>query len=1275
MDVVSELESDGLLERPDTEPITIHKTAIYRIPPIESRSELGQVASYTPPDSDTEQTLLAAPRTTTPPLETGDFERDEFVEAAPFDVDGLLLGNSRNKQLQTYTDGDESSVFAAGPTELNLRKRLLSQQAEYPCQTAVLHPSGEYEPIAIPHNDLQVFNVDCPSNATLSNLKTELDPSSAESILIGLRGHYQPNKSFAAEDVESWLETLADVYKVWDDRETDSQSGASAETLTVTTQYSSLENNTTDAGEVDIIPDALSKGPSAAASHSDSQSSRHEATADETVSAGEPESTAQSLSTETTEFDLTDREDIVDSSDIDFELQRGIGTKVDPEEHLAGRALEQVGYATVESTDDNTCGYRLDCRRFDKETEQRVTVIPDDGIWKCPHEAHADGRCVFHHHDIDPDVVDDVLTACLTGDGEPALEFIGATFPDVDLSNETLGKAAGTPIDFRYSKFGDDCALIGATVDAPLKLDGAHFDGQLDISEADIRNGISARETWFRESVDADSTVHQNRAAIYGCLIEGHLELSSATFYNKLILSQSTIGEELVTRRAEFGGQFAAYSLRINSTFNGNQSVFKYDIRLRGARFEDDVKLAKSRFESLIDLKGIEFEPGAELIGESIRVGNSFEIQDADFAGVNLEKAQISGAVKYGDTKVAGDFIAKEAVFERGLQQSDNKIALEEATRLQIGGDLSLFKARLLGDTNLDVDVAGELDARDMSISGFLDIAGEAESFDGSRSTFDGSLEYSVDTAQLVDLTDVDISETCGIHDCEFGTDLNLQRATIQGQLSMSNLSILGEIADLSQIQLGDSIRIDNSDLPSLHLKDTRLEDAFYINVTTFENLDLSDSTVSDRVQWTKISISEQLLLNDASFHDTITIDTSGQDGNTTDSHFSPEIDVETGLDNKITIGEIEAQDANFTNRVAITTVSQEIFIDDIYAQGRFEVTGSLIGNVNADDVTIKEELRLKEAAIRDISICHSDVYALNCDTLAANSFVIENSSIDSINLDRITKLASNTAAQKLIINAQRAELIDGMISITDSLYLDLTDATIGSLRFEEVTGGPQGAAFLDHTRFYRTIFDGFRIGELAGLGSKFELHGFDVTQDEYQYETATPAGLTTTYRRAKNGAAEVGDREAEGKFFEQEKYHLGDTHKENGNRIDYGLNRFWRFAAGYGESPVDVIKLSAFWVIISAGLYPIGRAVELVFAGDPPNTIITNLLSGVLLPGQYSGPLGWVLLSAESSATLILGATPFDSTWLRFLAAFQGFVGALLIALFLFTLTKSVDR
>lgn len=1275
MDLVSELESDGLLERPDTEPITIKGTAIYRIPPIDGQSEFGQLASYAPPDPDSRQTLVAAPRTTTPPLENGDFERDEFVEAAPFEIDGLLLGNSRNKQLQTHTEGDGPSVFAAGPTELTLRKRLLGKQAEYPCQIAVLHPSGEYEPITIPHNDLEVFHVDCPSDAALSDLKNAVDGPNADSILIGLRGHYSPNSSFSANDVESWLESLTDVYKVWDERETGSQSGASEGTLTVTTQYSSLETDSMKDGQVDTIPDALSADHSASDSQTDSPSTPHKTTADETVSDDKPEPTAPSLSTETTEFDLADREDIVDSSDIDVELQQGIGTKVDPEEHLAGRSLEQVGYASVEATDDNTCGYRLDCRRFDKETDQRVTVIPDDGIWKCPHESYADGRCAFHHHDVEAKVVEHALTECLTGDGDRELEFIGATFPEVDLSNETLGKVAGAPIDFRYAQFSNDCALIGSTVDAPLRIDGAQFDGELDISNADIRKGISARETWFRDSIDADSTIHQNLAVIHGCLIEGCLEVSSATFYNKLILSQSTIAEELVTRRSEFGGQFAAYSLHVNSTFDGNQSVFKYDIRLKGARFEDDVKFVKSRFESFIDLEGAEFRAGAELNGESIRVGNSIYIHDADFGEINLEKAQISGAVEYGDTRVAGDFIAKEAVFEGGLQQYDDKVALEQATRLKIGGDLSLFKTRLLRDTDLDVEVAGELDARDMSISALLDVAGEAESFDASRSTFEGSLEYSADTEQLVDLTDVDISETCRIYECELGTDLNLVRATIQGQLSMSDLSISGEIADLSQIQLGDSIRIDNSDIPLLQLKDTRLEGAFYINVTTFENVDLSNSTVSGRLKWTKISISEQLLMNDASFHDTITIDTSGQDGSQPDSHFDPELDMEGGLDDRITIGEIEAQDANFTNRVEITTVSQKIFINDIYANGRIEFTGSLVANLEADDVTIEEELRLKQVVIQDISVCHSDVYTLDCVSLAANSCVIEDSRIDTIILDGVNKLAENTSSDKLIVNAQRAELIDGNISITDSLYLDLTDSTIGSLRFSETTGGPHGAAFLDHIRFYRTIFNGFRIGELPGLGSQFELHRFDVTQEEYQYEDPTPAGLTTTYRRAKNGAAEVGDRAAEGKFFEQEKTYLGDQYKQDSNLIDYGKNRLWSVAAGYGESPFDVMKFSAGSVLLFAGLYPIVRAVELLFTGEAPNTIITKVLAGTLLPGNYSGFSGWLLLSAESFTTLILGATPFESTSLRILAAFEGFVGALLIALFLFTLTKSVDR
>lgn len=96
-------------------------------------------------------------------------------------------------------------------------------------------------------------------------------------------------------------------------------------------------------------------------------------------------------------------------------------------------------------------------------------------------------------------------------------------------------------------------------------------------------------------------------------------------------------------------------------------------------------------------------------------------------------------------------------------------------------------------------------------------------------------------------------------------------------------------------------------------------------------------------------------------------------------------------------------------------------------------------------------------------------------------------------------------------------------------------------------------------------------------------------------------------------------------------------------------------YTAGYGERPRNVI-LSSLGVI-------------LLFA----------ILYGFLdTENIYAGGVGeeYLLLSFQSFITFILGGAPEGATfWFEFISAVQGFIGAFLIALLVFTLTRSIHR
>lgn len=156
-----------------------------------------------------------------------------------------------------------------------------------------------------------------------------------------------------------------------------------------------------------------------------------------------------------------------------------------------------------------------------------------------------------------------------------------------------------------------------------------------------------------------------------------------------------------------------------------------------------------------------------------------------------------------------------------------------------------------------------------------------------------------------------------------------------------------------------------------------------------------------------------------------------------------------------------------------------------------------------------------------------------------------------------------------------------------------------------------------------------------------------------------------TTYLKAKNGANEVGDSRAASAFFIREMYYRRYAHVKRAlddaeayrTRARSGLlatmNWLLSISCGYGEKPYRTLSFSVLVVAFYALVYS-------VVLDAPPS-------------GSASG---YALFSFQSFTALILGidTEPFGFT-ASFVAASQGFVGAFLIGLFVFTLTRSIHR
>ena len=157
---------------------------------------------------------------------------------------------------------------------------------------------------------------------------------------------------------------------------------------------------------------------------------------------------------------------------------------------------------------------------------------------------------------------------------------------------------------------------------------------------------------------------------------------------------------------------------------------------------------------------------------------------------------------------------------------------------------------------------------------------------------------------------------------------------------------------------------------------------------------------------------------------------------------------------------------------------------------------------------------------------------------------------------------------------------------------------------------------------------------------------------------------LITTYVLARNGADRVGDVDAASRLFRNEMLQRRRRHREaigNGGvswgtvraAVDYASNVLFDLSSGYGERPGRVLLFSGLVVLVFTGIF------------------------AALLPRPpYGNPVGYGLLSLESFVALILGGgTEQSALAVRLTATLEGFLGAFLIALFVFALTRSVER
>jgi hypothetical protein len=192
------------------------------------------------------------------------------------------------------------------------------------------------------------------------------------------------------------------------------------------------------------------------------------------------------------------------------------------------------------------------------------------------------------------------------------------------------------------------------------------------------------------------------------------------------------------------------------------------------------------------------------------------------------------------------------------------------------------------------------------------------------------------------------------------------------------------------------------------------------------------------------------------------------------------------------------------------------------------------------------------------------------------------------------------------------------------------------------------------HICFDRTTFNGFDFTKY-----KEDLSPEWVIDQSQELE---PKHREVTYLKAKIGAKNVGYKKAEAEFFLNEMHYARKRHRKNVRNksisyksrmysfVKWSSSSLYNITCGYGERPLRPFVASVVIIALSTIIY--------VFFGTEVSVLEA------------------LEVSLQSFVGFMIGPPPSNLAFnLALLSGFEALIGAFLIALFVFTLTRSLDR
>lgn len=894
------------------------------------------------------------------------------------------------------------------------------------------------------------------------------------------------------------------------------------------------------------------------------------------------------------------------------------GPTVLPSDVPAGDELEHA-YTARSQNDSERCGFVFRPATWEETTGTNSSVSEDDiEVWECPHDAPDGDYCIFHRplDEKQPGEAREALLKAVstTTPNGGRLSFIGASFHNLEVDSQLISAPHNAAIDLRHALVSGAVSLKRVTLNQSVDAREARFDDEFSFLERTRINGrFTAVRAVFCGDVEIEDTEFQEKCILTNAHFCQEANFKGTYLKRGAYFSRSRFEGKATYRKVRAMDNVTFYDAAFESAFSARRATFAHDVRFNGASFGGSVNLTDATVEGLAMFKEV------EVTGEEV------EFDECTFdAKISMAEAEFRGT----DVSFDGTTLTT--------------VELKEITATASRDEDSVTSTFSFDDIEADrVNIAdGRLDIESISFDeGLIDVL-VLNQIKIYTDTFSAEgLEVGVLRMPDAVITAREMSfEKARCRD-----SINAESVVLAASdtIDCRRLKVENE-AGFESAAIGAK-RIDFRKARFLSIAKFTKATILGTDRTTFENVEFGISASFDET-----TLYGQVGFNGARFEGSVSFDSA-------DLYKKSKLD----LSGTVVSGQTIFSDIDCEGVVAITEADLE---------GRVRVEDAeFYGELDCKNSTFEKAADFSKALFKEV--CFKDsVFNGKADFTKA-TFITDPQFQQAKVANAIFKGVKSDFTV-CTLDFSGAQIARGVLTIpeTGGTLYNLEDATLGdvSLTSEHPDGGD--TPILNRYKILETHYDGFDFVEHEEhlLAVDWEIHRF--VEDDYAPDSDQ---LERTYLNAKTGAGDIGYGRGEGEFFTRHMDCRGERLKDTGPRRNYAGHYLLKILSEYGENPTRVFLTALGIAILYAFVFFTAITLPSVFTG---NTSANFILFGDAAT-IYNGLSGALLISLEAFTTLVFGGTEVESGLIRLIAATEGFLGAFYIALFLFTLTKYIDR